>query len=113
MTTDMQRVAIARHAGWTCCGHMTGMDPWGLPPHLNISNYDAKQIMDREVPIDTLPDYTGDLNAIHALVHAMPEEQFVGWCLRLMKIADGLESYRATAGQCCEAFLKTLNLWIE
>ena len=115
MTTEQQRIKIAKACGWTCCGYIEGRSPFGLHPMFNVQDYSVQQIMALEVPIGDLPDYIGDLNAMHEaeIGYIIPNglwDDYVTHLRNLMK--DGERFWgQATAKQRAEAFLRTLNLW--
>lgn len=111
MIPEKQRIAIARHVGWTCCGHFIGMTPWGLHPSRKITDYTADQIMEQMVPLDPLPDYLNDLNAMHEAEEVLNFDQMDDYDVQLARIT--MRRFRANARQRAEAFLRTLNLWEE
>ena len=110
MTPDQQRIAIARACGWTCCGQVPGLHPHGLIPWRKIDDYTNQQVLNHEVPLETLPNYLENLNAIH------DAEIKLTWRQRDM-VADYLQDGRggcfATAAQRAEAFLHTIGKWVE
>lgn len=61
---------------------------------------------------DTMPNYYGDLNAMHEAEKVLSPSQRVDYRLSL-QFCLGKEDYWATAAQRAEAFLRTLNLWKE
>jgi len=121
MTPERQRIVIAEVCGWTCCGQVPGLHPHGLAPWLKVSDYTSEQVLNHEVPIDTLPDYLGNLNAMHqaeshlgCVIDTDGTLEFA-YELQLIKVMkpSGWRIYYATAAQRAEAFLKTLNKWEE
>jgi hypothetical protein len=122
-----QRIAIAEACGWTCCGQVQGLNPHGLVPWRKIDDYTTRQVLNHEVPMDTLPDYLNNLNAMHEA-----EKAFIGdassamtFAMYLLRINgqsistehDDLNcdhawiAAHATAAQRAEAFLRTLDKW--
>ncbi len=67
--------------------------------------------LNTEVTTDQLPDYLGDLNAMHEAEKVLTGIQLAEYSIWLQKIED--YDFLATAAQRAEAFLKTLGLWIE
>ena len=121
MNKEQQRIAIAEACGWTCCGVVQGLHPHGLPPWLNISDYSTKQVLNHEVPIDTLPNYLENLNAMHeaeshlgCVIDTDGTIEFA-YELQLIQVMkpSGWRIYYATAAQRAEAFLRTIGKWVE
>ena len=114
MTEEQQRIAIAEACGWTCCGQVQGLNPHGLVPWRKIVDYTTQQILNHEIPMDTLPDYLNDLNAMHEAENVLTGyPQRVTYYETLSKIVGYLafEFVRATASQRAEAFLRTIGKW--
>ena len=120
MTSEQQNIAIAESQGW-----------------LSVSYSDTYRCIigvtdDDDTCFDykIVPNYTQDLNAIHAAIHAKTEqigatsffydelETIIGRDLGFnIKVKDNLgfsgHIAHATALQLCESYLKTLGLWTE
>ena len=64
-------------------------------------------------PLEGIPDYLNDLNAIHEAEKVLNPSQEQLYFEKLHEVSGSLAFYRATAAQRAEAFLKTLNLWEE
>jgi len=67
-------------------------------------------------PLNTIPNYHGDLNAMHEAEKVLNPEQYSPYLTELMRqnTADDsteLGSYHATAAQRAEAFLRTIGQW--
>jgi hypothetical protein len=102
MRPEEQRIAIAKACGWTDIGFArfggTGLDPLdGLR--------------------GDLPDYLNDLNAMHEAEKLLLENSGT-WTryvteLKIQSAKFGMPLFHLNATQRAEAFLKTLNLWIE
>lgn len=129
MKPEAQRLALAKLDGWTCISstYLTG-----LPPYRNVDQYSAKDILSNNVPIEELPDYLGDLNAVHRLA-VKCVDQLDNYTYELRKIIQrdcnrpefyvpGAERsqliadfwfYQATAEQRGEAILRATNLWTD
>ena len=121
MTPEAQRIAIAEACGWTECrlgGYGAGgaversRRPVGTPPK---RKYTCE-----------LPYYLHDLNAMHEAEKVLMDEQLEAWAqwLCALTMTDSQiygkrvwcavkMAARATASQRAEAFLRTLNLWVE
>jgi hypothetical protein len=74
-------------------------------------------------PIGFLPDYLNDLNAMHEAEKVMPYGKLGDYLNRLVELTGycdtktwtkaNFDLNTATAAQRAEAFLRTLNLWVE
>ena len=118
MKPEQQRIAIADACGWTCCGQVQGLNPHGLVPWRKIVDYTTRQILNHEIPMDTLPDYLNNLNAMHEAEKALNPIQAAEYAKILTSIAWQSEQpvfapMTAKADQRAEAFLRTLGLWEE
>lgn len=106
MTEQEMRIAIAEACGWKRKGYKMWTNPadlsWeyasGLPDYLNDLNamHEAEKVLDQN-------QKNRYLNILHEI--CLPEDydeldDDFGWCT-------------ATARQRAEAFMETLNLWIE
>lgn len=106
MTSEAQRIALAKWMGWTCTNtkYLTGLCPTD-----NVAKYTAIQIINGEVPLELIPNYPSDLNACHEVEVKLTNEQhkvFSDWLPILRKAS-------ATAAQRCEALCRALGLWEE
>lgn len=111
MTPEHQRIAIAEACGWK----VHPKDRFiVIPPN---SPHSVQ-------PLNTIPDYLNDLNAMHEAEKACILETFEKSLLfrnALHKICCDGHNYKieasliwhATAAQRAEAFLRTLDLWKE
>ena len=62
-----------------------------------------------------IPNYCNDLNTMHEAEKALPESMqgtMIDY-LVIVQEQDGWDAFHSTAAQRAEAFLRTLNLWIE
>ena len=108
MNKEAQRIAIAR----VC----------GLKIRKVIYNKGTAEVWVSEGR-EPIPDYLGDLNAMHEAVKTripkgIKREEYIlrlcggdEWRSYDMNILDAVYCEEATAAQRAEAFLKTLNLW--
>jgi len=104
MTPKQQRIAIAKTCGWKAEQLASGW-LWTHPdysPRLNIG----------------CPDYLNDLNDMHEAEKMLTKEQYsrYAWIVLQGTPARELECrefFSATAAQRAEAFLRTLNLWVD
>ncbi len=110
MTPESQRIAIAEACGWA---RPVDLRP---PPH----NDDQWWTKGDNKLTRHLPDYLGDLNAMH-------EAEKVRWMGDLNRLYNDAKTYaewnryqellhsnvHATSAQRSEQFLRTLNLWVE
>lgn len=116
MNKEQQRITIAKACGWKYItpSQICGYAPWR-------KQYAPQDIpIDGTLPFDILPDYLNDLNAMHEAEKTLKDkseilhhtEQFI-YRRHLVAICGKGGAYVATAAQRAEAFLKTLDLWIE
>lgn len=118
MTPEQQQAAIAKACGWKGIspGYLTGYAPWRPTP------YSERVMGDLEsIPLDPLPDYLNDLNAMNDAEKVLTENQRFDYGSALYRVVwtdikDSKAAWwvlSATATQRAEAFLRTLNLWQE
>jgi hypothetical protein len=116
MTPDEQRIAIAQACGWKGISfeYLTGYAPWRPTPYSERVMGDLDSI-----PIDPLPDYLNDLNAMHEAEKVLTWQHHLTFREQLWDLVItlgpedtwGRQFISATAAQRAEAFLRTLNLW--
>lgn len=105
MNKEAQRIAIAEACGWK--------------PHADGFWYKTKKH-----PLirggKELPDFPNDLNSMHEAEKVLTDDQLFSMDNRLYEVCNGSSelmvetfTWRATASQRSEAFLRTLNLWKE
>ena len=104
MTTEAQQIAIAE-----ACGYERRLDGYwrekgmvgscGIPDYLN----DLNAMHEAEKFLDEMPNIHGPGVGICSAIEVY-EDMLLGMCDHPI---------RATAAQRCEAFLKTLNKWID
>jgi len=110
MTPEAQRIAIAETCGWRLVEDHPDYAPYWEDPKGNmvaVSNYGHR-----------FPDYLNDLNAMHEAEKTLKSILAASYARMLTSIAWESEQpvfapMTATAAQRAEAFLRTLNLWIE
>jgi hypothetical protein len=121
MTPEQKRIAIAEACGWRGISEqfLVGYAPWRTEPYSDRVN--ACSIADLDsIPLDPLPDYLNDLNAMHEAESKALRDGYSYW--KFIELLDGLVKHgehvdyvadraSATAAQRAEAFGKTLNLW--
>ena len=63
------------------------------------------------------PDYCNDLNAMHEAEKILSDESHADYACELVKTirrnGEWFESVSATAAQRAEAFLRTINKWVQ
>lgn len=115
MTPEQQRIAIAEACGWKGISpeYLTGYAPWRQSPYSQRVMGDLDSL-----PLDPLPDYLNDLNAMHeaeqVLINSSRYHIYCNWLDQLVGSRHHPHkacSKSATAAQRAEAFLRTLNLW--
>ena len=102
MTPEAQRIAIAEACGWKIETHTYRAGCW-ISPEGKTS---CRSIL-------ALPDYLGDLNAIHEAEKKLTDQEHDRFRIHLYCAAgkSSRKTSSATAAQRAEAFRHTLNLW--
>jgi hypothetical protein len=103
MNEQAQRIAIATACGWViekvCDGSLIGKPK------------------NEQGPMDDLPDYLNDLNAMHEAEKMLSRPQWESYLFELHKLIghNHIEHYAvsATAAHRAEAFLRTIGKWEE
>ena len=97
MKPELQRIRIAEACGWHC--NQFGL--WGIDFADGVSG--------------SPPDYPNDLNAMHEAEKILTAQQRRTYVNRIfnLPVSECESNTFATAAQRAEAFLRTLNLWIE
>lgn len=109
MNPEAQRIAIAE-----ACGNIR-------TKHSEFTPEQWKQWYDALDKNEIIPDYLNDLNACHEMEKTLTEKEELFY---LMKLSAAMKenatigwkaerTYRATAAQRCEAFLRSKGLWKE
>ncbi len=119
MKPEQQRIAIAQACGWKGISpsYLIGYAPWRPEPYSDRVN--ACPVDELEcIPLDPLPDYLNDLNAMHEAEKLLTQEQartYAGYLGETPQTGtwEGCSMWHFTAAQRAEAFLRTLNLWSE
>jgi hypothetical protein len=125
MTEKQQRIAIAEACGWTEIGvidYLCGIHP----QMLNAKAYDGSPLIP---PIWEIPDYLHDLNAMHEAIETLSVGEKSTYIMQLMDtcckhpigcVPDWTRDRQslarltqATAAHRAEAFLKTIDKWIQ
>ena len=124
MTPEAQRIAIAEACGWE---YLPGDEPtYGGTYKVALWHHKEKGSRRTDWSGKTtvgLPDYLNDLNAAEPLCQKMHE---AGWAVKLTPryclwyvyashkmLGDFEIENTSLATAICEAFLRTLNLWVE
>lgn len=115
MTPQAQRIAIAESLGWI--QRTEGM-MWHDATH-RAAIVQGSVLADvrrkMRLPMDNgvmLPDWLGDLNAIHAAVVALDEDLKWAWFSELAALVDpNVPAGTGSAGQWAEAYLRTTGRW--
>lgn len=104
MNEEKQRIAIAEACGWYEDDNESSVC-W------------TRDELTYCEPIEALPDYTQDLNAIHEAEKVLTDDQLFVMSRWLQHSTRstlvGVAVMTATASQRAEAFLKTRNLWTD
>lgn len=130
MTEQEKRIKLAEAARWKGISEqfLVGYAPWRTEPYSDRVN--ACPVDELECfPLDPLPDYFSDLNAVHELEKVLTDEQARIYAYVISDLANGYQFngdpwipgifessmvanvVRATASQRAEALGLTLNLW--
>ena len=116
MKLEEQSVAIAEACGWTLHEYGDGgMFGWRAPGNKFRKSWWRPYYNESE-----LPDYVNDLNAMHQAERSLGVRHEI-FQRHLVKIVDrdsrisGFPTHysSATAAQRAEAFLRTMDLWVE
>ena len=114
MTQEAQCIAIAQACGYSTHECPDGLIEWRWPSGSLIGRYPQGQCP------SIVPNYTTDLNAMREAVMSLPDRNPY---LRELQIVtadwknDPEDEHwldrmtNASAAQCAESFLRTLNLW--
>jgi hypothetical protein len=125
MNEEQQRIKIAEACGWVevraevdwLPGDLTGIYTWPHPTDPEKTKYYISR--------KPVPDYFNDLNAIHNAIRILTDAQRIAFKVHLTKVwmrdyncrcgyfPNHDDSCNATAAQRAEAFLRTLDSWIE
>lgn len=124
MTLEQQRIAIAKACGWTawanqgCDGGYIAKSPEGESYYYSSGSTPEYAIL------RNCPDYTSDLNAIRHAEKKALEGYRKRWSQQIVRVAfagkdcgsfdylDLSTIAELTADERCEAFLRTLNLFV-
>jgi hypothetical protein len=124
LTEQEKRIKLAEAARWKGISEqfLVGYAPWRTEPYSDRVN--ACPVDELECfPLDPLPDYFNDLNAVHELEQQTWSKEWNmrdDFCDHLALIIDPVHGYRglkaidalqATAAQRCEALGLALNIW--
>ena len=109
MKPETQRIAIAEECGFVIT--LIEYDADGCISRVWATTPDSWSGKDVR---PWLPDFTGDLNAMHEAEKVLTPKQQTEYAYQLEALCCPREyGWHATAAQRAEAFLKTLNLWTE
>jgi len=119
LTQEQKRIKLAEAAGWKGISktYLEGYAPWRpVAYEKRINKTPVKEF--HNIPLDPLPDYFNDLNAVHELEMKLdneyPTHNREFFRKQLRKICQPLlHEVHATATQRAEALGLTLNLWTE
>ena len=123
MSPEKQRIAIAEACGYT--REIKMVPTWEFTDYNGGGKYVEKETVGytkegKWILPENLPDYLGDLNAMHEAEKMMTKDQWLSYPINVLQAAkDGSfvidinmkTVAHATAAQRAEAFLRTLDLW--
>jgi hypothetical protein len=114
MTQEEKRIKLAEAARWKGISEqfLVGYAPWRTEPYSDRVN--ACPVDELECfPLDPLPDYFNDLNAVHELEKVLgPKGQWELYEKEVVKLTGGWgQAMHATAAQRAEVIGLTLSLW--
>lgn len=114
MTPEKKRIAIAEACGWRGISEqfLVGYAPWRTEPYSDRVKSCSIADLD-SIPLDPLPDYFNDLNAMHEAEKMLPSGKWTRYCQYLAEFGQGsvqFVSVHSNAANRAEAFLRTLNL---
>ena len=130
MTPEAMNIATAEHLGWTkieLYKDNAGPSFWcGIPPLQVGVGKDGEWEAVRAKHSKGIPNYSGDLNAMHEVEKVLSEKElarYAQFIIGMTRHALGLPGHeshypipfviRATAAQRAEAFLRTVGKWKE
>ena len=113
MTDEQINIAIAESLGWHSKSGANGGVKWVDKDGIGrngggLYGYGYND----ELKLSHLPDYTADLNACREFEKALNTDDAHSYYWRLEREL-GWEYASATARQRCEAYLRTLNLFVD
>lgn len=125
MNKEQQRIAIAEACGWV--PEYTNVPTWNAILNDHKGGYEPVLTLlyrrkEKCFTTENLPDYLGDLNAMHEAEKMMTKDQWLSYPINVLQAAkDGTfvidinmkTVAHATAAQRAEAFLRTIGKWIE
>lgn len=108
MTPEAQRIAIAKACGLTVISD-------GITHHLTPCILGTGKFDPAGKGLTQVPDYLNDLNAMHEAEKVLFVRNDWSRCdyEQTLKAMTSSWCWHATAPQRAEAFLRTLNLWID
>ena len=112
MTNEQKRIKIAEACGWNLVSdNETQLYSWSNPS----IKHRIKWMMNKDMASQSvIPDYFGDLNAIHEAENVLNDTQHSNYRGELLKVCLSLaDALCATAAQRAEAFGLALGLWEE
>jgi len=120
LTQEQKRIKLAEAAGWKGISktYLEGYAPWRpVAYEKRINKTPVKEF--HNIPLDPLPDYFSDLNAVCELESKLTHQQHLTFRKKLWDIAITLgpddvwdrHYISPTAAQRAEALGLTLNLW--
>jgi hypothetical protein len=98
MTPEQKRIAIAEACGWRGISEqfLVGYAPWRTEPYADRVN--ACPIADLDcIPLDPLPDYLNDLNAMNEAERLLNVEQESVYWEYLLKAHEYIQPWAGTA----------------
>jgi len=115
MTQEQKRLKIAEACGWKGISSLnTGYAPWRKESYEQRIKACSSADLD-SIPLDPLPDYFSDLNAMHQAEKAITDPFL--WNQYENNVADAMKYTgwicHVSASQRAEAFGLTLNLWTK
>ena len=123
MTPERQRIAIAEACGWKWETREHPAPCWHYGDYYVNAPlfYENRK---KEDYLNDLPDYLNDLNAMHAGLEILTDNQKARYVIALCRVLDFnmdeawndhdvFEFAQATAAEQLEAFLRTIGKWEE
>lgn len=119
MSPEAQRIAIAEACGWLVEHRDDGLIKWTVLVSPEGQRIDSTSGIATLANFGCIPDYLGDLNAIHGAEIELlgPDWDEEKWAIYKTKLYQAIEPHRhvinSTAAQRSKALLNVIGKWTE
>lgn len=111
MNKKAQRLAIAKACGWEWKPFRDVM-AWYKDGQVVRSHVGPPLV--KEIPVNSLPDYLNDLNAMYQAEETLDEDLLFEYTINIReatRVGSRFDCIHASAIERAEAFLKTIEKW--